>query len=78
MTAGPLCQLVLSMLAAEPRRAHEVARELHRRSLGPPAAGYATLTRLQSAGLVHPRGRRFKLTARGRRELALQRLLWTL
>jgi DNA-binding PadR family transcriptional regulator len=70
----PRCPLVLSLLASGPRRAHEIAREL-----GDHAATLTTLARLQDAGLVRRRARLadYQLTARGRRELRLQRLLWT-
>jgi DNA-binding PadR family transcriptional regulator len=73
---GPLCPAVLAMLAARPRRAYEVAARL--------PAGYAaadeTLERLRAGRLVRvrrgcSREPLFMITARGRRELALQRLL---
>jgi DNA-binding PadR family transcriptional regulator len=82
VAAQPLCPLVLDLLAAEPRAAGDIARELARRGAGAgvPAhrAAAVTLRRLQCAGLVYrhraPRaGAVFRLTARGRRELALQR-----
>jgi DNA-binding PadR family transcriptional regulator len=71
----PLCPLVLSMLAAQPRRAHEVAR-----ALDDDAAARATLDRLLDGGLVRRRalvgGPIYQLTRRGRAELRLQRMLW--
>ena len=78
----PLCPVVLSMLAARPRVPHEVAAELGTRGLthgGYPAV-HETLGRLEAAGLVRgrtrARGQRtFSATSRGRRELALQRLV---
>ena len=78
MAAEPLCPLVLSMLEARPRSAHEVARELRRAD---PALGHAaaaqTLERLTAAKLVVRRGAAgYRLTRRGRAELGLQRLLW--
>ena len=76
MAVQPLCPLVLSMLAARPRRADEVARAL---PLGYPAA-HATLHRLLAGGLVReramPAGPTYQITRRGRSELTLQRLLW--
>ena len=71
----PRCPLVLSLLAGGPRRAHEIARGLG----GDHAAASSTLARLQHAGLVRRRGHLadYQLTARGRGELRLQRLLWT-
>ena len=78
MAAQPLCPLVLSMLETRPRAAHEVARELGRRdaALGHAAAAQ-TLERLAAARLVVHRGPAgYRLTRRGRAELALQRLLW--
>jgi DNA-binding PadR family transcriptional regulator len=71
----PRCPLVLSLLEAGPCRAYEVARRLG----DDHAAALATLDRLQRAGLVRRRGglADYQLTARGRRELRLQRLLWT-
>jgi hypothetical protein len=84
MAARPLCPVVLSMLGARPRPIHEVARELRGRALRQGEdylAARTTLERLQAAGLVHATGGRtagnvFRLTARGRRELRFQRLLW--
>jgi DNA-binding PadR family transcriptional regulator len=75
MADGPLCPVVLSLLAAGPRRAYEVARDT--------SAGYGaasvSLARLRAAGLVRERrGAVFALTRRGRSELALQRALWAL
>ena len=67
------------MLEARPRAAHEVARELGRRdpARGHHAAAQETLDRLVAARLVAPRGPAgYRLTRRGRAELALQRLLW--
>jgi DNA-binding PadR family transcriptional regulator len=76
MAVQPLCPLVLSMLAARPRRAAEVARAL---PFGYPAA-HATLDRLLAGGLVReramPAGPIYQITRRGRSELTLQRLLW--
>jgi DNA-binding IclR family transcriptional regulator len=49
--ARPLCPFVLSLLATQPRRAHDVAR-----ALGVAATGYhealTTLDRLREGGLV--------------------------
>ena len=80
----PLCPVVLSLLRGHPRRTHEVAHELRALGLTDGAVGTAkeTLTRLQVARLVwaRPSGQRdplFITTARGRRELALQRLVLT-
>ena len=75
MADQPLCPVVLSLLAAGPRRAHEVASAV--------ASGYpgarVTLERLRVAGLVRERrGAMFAITRRGRSELALQRALWAL
>jgi DNA-binding PadR family transcriptional regulator len=76
--------LVLSMLGDEPRGAGGVARELARAGVGreQPAhlAATVTLGRLQHAGLVYASGAArtqpvFRITARGCRELALQRAL---
>lgn len=84
MEAVPLCPLVLSLLEGRSRRTHEVADEL--RALGFADGAFAvakeTLTRLQGAQLVRARrgGHRdpvFMTTARGRRELGLQRLVLT-
>jgi DNA-binding PadR family transcriptional regulator len=78
----PLCPVVLQLLADEPRDIASVARELARRQLasGLPAhqAATVTLRRLQQAGLVYASGvtsspRVFRVTERGRRELAFQR-----
>ena len=64
------------MLAASPRRPHEVAQAL---SSGYPAAR-TTLDRLRDGGLVReraaPAGPLYVITRRGRGELALQRLVW--
>ena len=77
-----LCPLVLALLAVEPRGVGGVAREVARSGLAPgmPAHQAATVTlgRLQRAGLVYARGaprspRVFRVTDRGRRELAFQR-----
>ena len=79
MAPEPLCPLVLSMLEARPRAAHEIARELGRRdpARGHHAAARETLDRLVAARLVVRRGTAgYRLTRRGRAELALQRLLW--
>jgi len=82
----PLCPLVLALVAARQRDRGEVARALGRAKLelGLPPHGAAaiTLDRLQRAGLVYcrsmTRGRPlFGVTARGRRELALQRRVWS-
>ena len=72
----PLCPAVLAMLAARPRRTYEVAARL---PAGYPAAN-ETLGRLRAARLVRLRAGcsrepLFVITARRRRELALQRLL---
>jgi DNA-binding PadR family transcriptional regulator len=73
--------MVLAMVAVEPREVSGVARALVMRGLDgeQPAhvAATVTLRRLQCAGLVYVRGaprrqRVFRITARGRRELALQ------
>jgi DNA-binding PadR family transcriptional regulator len=76
MEPRPLCPLVLSLLAAQPRRAHEVARALGERH---PAA-LVTLDRLSDRGLVRRRsaqaGPLYQITRRGRAELRLQWLLW--
>lgn len=78
----PLCPVVLELLAAEPRDAAAVARELARCGLAPglPAHQAATVTlgRLQRGGLVHTRGAArsrpvYRVTDHGRRELAFQR-----
>ena len=73
----PRCPLVLAVLASGPRRAHEIARALGDES----HAAHISLSRLESGGLVRRRsvaGRvEYLLTARGRRELRLQRLLWS-
>ena len=84
MEPRPLCPLVLSLLAMQPRRAHEVARALSDVARGTPAechpAALATLDRLRDHGLVRRRpagaGPLYQLTRRGRAELRLQRLLW--
>jgi DNA-binding PadR family transcriptional regulator len=78
---GPLCPVVLSLLAARPLAIHEVASELGRRALARPGdypAARAAIERLRAAGLARAAGPRpvYRLTARGRRELALQRLVW--
>lgn len=82
MEPVPLCPLVLSLLGRRPRQTHEIADEL--RALGVTDGAFAvakeTLTRLQVARLVRARryGQRdpvFMTTARGRHELALQRLV---
>jgi predicted transcriptional regulator len=73
---SPRCPLVLALLDRGPRRAHEVARALG----GDQSAARVALARLERAGLVRRRrftgGVDYLLTARGRRELRLQRLLW--
>ena len=77
----PLCPVVLAILDAEPRTAEGVARELAQRHImeAPPAHEAATITlrRLQRARLVYTAAGRphatFRLTQRGRRELAFQR-----
>jgi DNA-binding PadR family transcriptional regulator len=84
MDPRPLCPLVLSLLAAQPRRPHEVARALG--GVAPRAAAdrypaaLATLDRLLAGGLVRRRtavaGPLYQITRRGRAELRLQRLLW--
>lgn len=84
MTAQPLCPLVLGLLAARPGAGGDVARELAGREITTdvPAhrAAAITLRRLQRAGLIYAQPSRhaqevFRVTARGRRELALQRSL---
>jgi DNA-binding PadR family transcriptional regulator len=78
-----LCPLVLSLLAMQPRRAHDVARAL--RGAGPGTAvdyqvAVTTLDRLRDGGLVRRRaaaaGPLYEITRRGRAELGLQRLIW--
>jgi DNA-binding PadR family transcriptional regulator len=73
----PFCPVVLAMLAAQPRAQGAVARELERRGLvsGVPADEVATVTlrRLEHARLVYVRRRLYRVSARGRRELAFQR-----
>jgi Mn-dependent DtxR family transcriptional regulator len=70
----PLCPIVLSLLAAAPRQAHEVARALG----GDYPAALETLRRLERARLVQRRpGAPYRITRRGAGELALQRRLWT-
>jgi predicted ArsR family transcriptional regulator len=80
MADQPLCPVVLSLLASGPRRPDEVARRL---ALGYGVAG-ATLERLRVAGLVRERpgggragraDRAYAITARGRSELVMQRML---
>jgi hypothetical protein len=83
MSARPLCPIVLSLLAAQPRRAHEVARVLSGAAPGTPAQRYpaalATLDRLRDGGLVRWRfaaaGPLYLITRRGQAELRLQQLL---
>jgi hypothetical protein len=75
MADVPLCPVVLSLLAAGPRRAHEVAAAV---AAGEYPAARVTLERLRSAGLVRRRGAFFAITRRGQSELALQRMLWAL
>ena len=76
MEARPLCPLVLSLLAVQPRRSQDLARAL---AEGYPAV-VETLDRLRYGGLVRrraaPAGPLYQLTRRGRAELRLQRLLW--
>jgi DNA-binding PadR family transcriptional regulator len=80
----PLCPFVLSLLATQPRRAHEVARALGGSASGRTADRYqealTTLDRLRDGGLVRRRaaaaGPLYQITRRGRAELRLQRLLW--
>jgi predicted ArsR family transcriptional regulator len=75
MAAEPLCPLVLSLLAAGPRRTHEVASAVAVEYFG----ARLTLERLRAAGLVRLRaGSLYAITRRGRSELALQRGLWAL
>jgi DNA-binding PadR family transcriptional regulator len=84
MGARPLCPLVLSLLAIQPRRAHEVARALSGAASGTAVERYpavlATLDRLRDGGLVRRRsaaaGPLYQITRRARAELRLQRLLW--
>jgi DNA-binding PadR family transcriptional regulator len=79
---GPLCPVVLALLAARPRAVHELAAELGRRALARPAdyaVARAVVERLRAAGLARPTGFPrpvYRLTARGRRELGLQRMMW--
>ena len=80
--AGPLCPLVLSMLAARPRTALDVADELRRHAEDATySTARATLGCLHSAGLVRAHGigrggRSYRLTRHGRAELRTQRLIW--
>jgi hypothetical protein len=82
--ARPLCPLVLSLLAIQARRAHEVARAMGGAAPGTAAERYhaarATLDRLRDGGLVRRRataaGPLYQITRRGRAELRLQRLVW--
>jgi DNA-binding PadR family transcriptional regulator len=76
---------VLSLLALQPRRAHDVARALSGAGPGTgTAADYqvalTTLDRLRDGGLVRRRaaaaGPLYEITRRGRAELRLQRLIW--
>jgi DNA-binding PadR family transcriptional regulator len=84
MSAGPLCPLVLLLLAIQPRRAHELARALSAAPPGTAADRYpavlATLDRLRDGGLVRRRvgagGPLYQITPRGWAELRLQRLIW--
>jgi DNA-binding HxlR family transcriptional regulator len=73
----PLCPLVLSELARGPRREHELARAFG----GDHPGARSALARLEAHGLVRRRvfaaSVDFQLTRRGRRELRLQRLIWT-
>jgi hypothetical protein len=69
----PLCPVVLSMLAASPRRLGDVARELERAGLGPGTGARVAIDRLLEARLIRADGPRFRITPRGRRELHLQR-----
>ena len=71
----PLCPVVLAMLADRPQRRGGVARELAARGVMVHGAADLTLERLRLAGLVYaaPRTGVFRVTARGRRELAFQR-----
>jgi DNA-binding PadR family transcriptional regulator len=81
--ARPLCPLVLSLLAIQPRRAQDVARALSGVARGTAAERYpealVTLDRLRDGGLVRRRAGQgaplYQLTRRGRAELRLQRLL---
>jgi DNA-binding PadR family transcriptional regulator len=69
----------------QPRRAHEVARALSGAAPGTAADRYGvaltTLDRLRDGGLVRRRaaaaGSLYEITRRGRAELRLQRLIWT-
>jgi hypothetical protein len=67
----PLCPVVLQLLADEPRDIAGVARELARRELAAelPAHQAATVT----LGRLTRSRRVFRVTQRGRRELAFQR-----
>jgi DNA-binding PadR family transcriptional regulator len=78
---GPLCPVVLSLLADRPLAIHAVARELGRLELARPddyPAARTAIERLREAGLARASGPRpvYRLTAHGRRELALQRSIW--
>jgi DNA-binding PadR family transcriptional regulator len=82
--AHPPCPLVLSLLASQPRQAHQVAQALARAQLQTSTDGYTcavtALERLRATGLVRARAGRtatiYQITARGRDELWLQRRLW--
>ena len=82
LRTGPLCPLVLSMLAARPRTILDVVEELCRHAEETTyATAQATLGRLHSAGLVRAHGigrggRSYRLTRHGRAELRTQRLIW--
>ena len=84
IVARPLCPLVLSLLAIQPRRAHEVARALSGAAPGTSAERHhavrATLDRLHDGGLVRrcaaAAGPVYQITRRGRAELRLQRMVW--
>jgi DNA-binding PadR family transcriptional regulator len=80
VTAEPLCPLVLAILAGGPRATGEVARRRSATDVPAHRAACVTLGRLRRAGLIYARptadGREtFRLTTRGRREVALQRNL---
>lgn len=84
MIEVPLCPLVLSLLAMQPRRAHEVALALSGAVSGTAADRYpealVALDRLRDGGLVRRRAAAaaplYQITRRGRDELRLQRMLW--
>jgi PadR family transcriptional regulator, regulatory protein PadR len=84
---GHLDALILAVLAGESRHGYAVIEELKRRSGGalavPEGTVYPALHRLERSGLLASswsdgarRRRVYRLTARGRRELAARRASW--